>query len=155
MAGMNRAIICGRLGRDPESRNLQSGGKVVSFSVATSEAWTDKSGEKQELTEWHNVVIFNEKIGEVAERYLRKGSEVLIEGKIQTRKWMDKEGQERRTTEIVVPRFGGSLHLVGGKANGSGGRTEDGYDDGSNRRPAGRAPLREVSDDGMSDDIPF
>ncbi len=119
MAGMNRAIICGRLGRDPEVRNLQSGGKVVSFSLATSESWM-KDGERQEQTEWHNIVVFNEKQGEVAEKYLRKGGEVLLEGKLQTRKWTDKEGRERYTTEIVLPKFGGALTLIGGRQDGGG-----------------------------------
>ena len=102
MAGVNKAIILGRLGRDPEVRNFQNGGKVVNLRIATSEAWKDKSGERKERTEWHAVAILNEKLGEIAEKYLRKGSEVYLEGQIETRKWTDQQGQERYSTEIVL-----------------------------------------------------
>jgi single-strand DNA-binding protein len=115
MAGsVNKVILVGHLGKDPEARNLQSGGKVVNLSLATSESWKDKnSGERQEKTEWHRVVIFNDKIGEVAERYLKKGAKVYIEGALQTRKWTDNSGAEKYSTEIVLQKFGGSLVLLG------------------------------------------
>ncbi|WP_137124450.1 single-stranded DNA-binding protein [Roseomonas sp. HF4] len=131
MAGVNKAIILGRLGRDPEVRNFQNGGKVVNLRIATSERYKDREGNQQERTEWHSVAIFNEKLGEIAERYLRKGSEVYIEGQIETRKWQDKDGQERYTTEIVLRQFRGELSLVGGR--GSGGADEGG---GYSERPS-------------------
>jgi single-strand DNA-binding protein len=112
MAGVNKAIILGRLGRDPEVRNFQNGGKVVNLRIATSERYKDREGNQQERTEWHAVAIFNERLGEVAEKYLRKGSEVYIEGQIETRKWQDKDGQDRYTTEIVLRQFRGELQLV-------------------------------------------
>jgi single-strand DNA-binding protein len=138
MAGVNKAIILGRLGRDPEVRNFQNGGKVVNLRIATSERYKDREGNQQERTEWHSVAIFNEKLGEIAEKYLRKGSEVYIEGQIETRKWQDKEGQERYTTEIVLRQFRGELSLVGGR--GGGGADEGGgY---SERPPSSGAPSR-------------
>src|SRR5919199_6376547 len=112
-------------GARSRSANMQSGGKVVSFSVATSESWKDKDGERQERTQWHRVAIFNEKLGEVAEKYLRKGSKVYLEGRIESRKYTDKDGQERETTEIVLPRFGGELTLLDSK-NGGGEASEGG-----------------------------
>jgi single-strand DNA-binding protein len=120
MAGsVNKAIIVGNLGRDPESRSMQNGGKVVSFSVATAESWTDKaSGERKEKTQWHRIAIFNEKLGEIAERYLKKGSKVYVEGSMESRKYTDKDGGERETFEIVLPRFGGSLTLLGERSGG-------------------------------------
>ena len=107
MAGsVNKVILVGNLGRDPEVRNLQDGTKVVSLSLATSERWRDRqSGENRERTEWHRVVVFNERLAEVAERYLRKGSKVYVEGALQTRKWTGNDGQERYTTEVVLQRF--------------------------------------------------
>lgn len=117
---MNRVTIIGRVGRDPEAREFSNGGRVVSFSVATSERWKDKSGERKEKTAWHNIQIFNENLGKIAEQYLRKGSEVAIEGQIEYREYTDKDGNQRKATEIVVPRFGGSLHLIGGKPDGAG-----------------------------------
>ena len=122
MAGsVNKVILVGNLGRDPEARNMPSGGKVVSFSVATSEAWNDRaSGERKEKTQWHRVAIFNERLGEIAEKYLRKGSKVYLEGSVETRKYTDKDGQERETTEIVLGRFRGELTLL--DSRGGGGR---------------------------------
>ena len=122
MAGsVNKVILVGNLGRDPEVRSTQSGGKIVNLNVATSENWKDKnSGERHEKTEWHRVVIFNERLGEVAERYLKKGSKVYIEGQLQTRKWTDKENQERYTTEVVIGRFKGELTLLDGRGGGGG-----------------------------------
>ena len=114
MAGsVNKAILVGHLGKDPERRSLGSGDPVVSFSVATSESWKDKAtGERKERTDWHNVVIFNTGLCDVADRYLRKGSKVYLEGKIQTRKWQDQGGVDRWTTEVVLARFGGELVLL-------------------------------------------
>lgn len=126
MAGsVNKVTLVGNLGRDPEVRSTQSGMKIVNLAVATSESWNDKaSGERKELTEWHRVVIMNDRLGEVAEKYLRKGSKVYLEGKLQTRKWTDQSGQERYTTEIMLGRFGGELVLLdraGGNAGMGGG----------------------------------
>lgn len=119
MAGLNRVILCGRLGADPESRSFPNGGKVVNLRVATSETWKDKNtGERKEKTEWHSVAIFNEGIAGVAERFLKKGSEVLVEGRLETRKWQDQSGNDRYTTEVVIRPFGGSLTLVGGRGGG-------------------------------------
>src|SRR5215210_6685731 len=117
MAGsVNKVILIGNLGRDPEVRHTQSSQKIVHLSVATSERWRDRaSGEQKERTEWHRVVIFDERLAEVAEKYLTKGGTVYLEGTLQTRKWTDKDGQERYTTEVVVPRFGGELTLLGGR----------------------------------------
>jgi len=116
MSSINKAILIGNVGKDPEVANLGAGGRVVKFSLATSETWKDKtSGERKEKTEWHNVVIWNEGLGDVAEKYLRKGSKVYIEGAIQTRKWQDSSGQDRYSTEIVLQRFNGALVLLGSK----------------------------------------
>lgn len=114
MAGLNKAMLIGRLGKDPVSRSMGNGSEVVSFSLATSETWRDKAtGDRKEKTEWHNVVIFNENIGKIAKQYLKKGSEVYIEGKMQTRKWSDQNGVEKYTTEIVLENFnGGNLDRI-------------------------------------------
>jgi single-strand DNA-binding protein len=120
MAGVNKVIILGRLGRDPEVRNFQNGGRVVNLRIATSERFKDREGNQQERTEWHSVAIFNEKLGEIAEKYLRKGSEVYVEGQLETRKWQDQSGQDRYTTEIVLRQFRGELALVGGRGGGGG-----------------------------------
>ena len=115
MSGVNKVILVGHLGKDPEIRTTQAGSKVVTFSLATSETWKDRnSGERKEKTEWHRVVIFNENIAQVAERYLKKGSQVYIEGMLETRKWTDNSGVEKFTTEIVVKQFKGELTLLGG-----------------------------------------
>ncbi|AOX20615.1 single-stranded DNA-binding protein [Kozakia baliensis] len=127
MAGsVNKVILVGNLGRDPETRNSQSGSKIVNMTIATSETWNDRnSGEKRERTEWHRVVIFNDRLADVAERFLRKGRKVYIEGQLQTRKWTDQSGQERYTTEIVLDRFRGELVLIdsnrGGESEAGGG----------------------------------
>ena len=114
MAGsVNKVILVGNLGKDPDVRRLNSGDQVVSFSVATSETWRDKaSGERKERTEWHNVVIFNENLGKVAEQYCKKGTKVYLEGQMQTRKWQDQSGADRYTTEVVLQRFRGELQLL-------------------------------------------
>jgi single-strand DNA-binding protein len=122
MAGsVNKVILIGNLGKDPEVRRLNSGEPVVNLSVATSESWRDKqSGERKEKTEWHRVVIFNENIAKVAEQYLKKGSTVYIEGQLQTRKWTDQAGVEKYSTEVVLQKFRGELTMLGGKGDGGG-----------------------------------
>ena len=122
MAGsVNKVIIIGNLGRDPEVRSFQNGGKVVNLRIATSETWRDRnSGERKERTEWHSVAIFNEALAKIAEQYLRKGSTVYIEGALETRKWQDQSGQDRYTTEIVLRPYNGNLTLLGGRGDGGG-----------------------------------
>ncbi len=146
MAGsVNKVILVGNLGKDPESKSFQNGGKVVNLRIATSESWKDRSsGERKEQTEWHQVAIFDERIGETAEKFLRKGSKVYIEGQIKTRKWQDQSGADRYTTEVVVPRFGGVMTMLdgpGGGQGGGGGRSggDFGGDDdfGGGGRPSG------------------
>ena len=120
MSSVNKVIILGRLGKDPEVRNFQNGGKVVNFSVATSERWKDSDGNQKERTEWHNVAIFNEKLGEIAERYLRRGAQVYLEGRLETRKWQDQSGNDRYSTEIVLRPYRGELQLIGGRGDAGG-----------------------------------
>jgi single-strand DNA-binding protein len=124
MAGsVNKVIIVGNLGRDPESRSFQNGGKVVNLRIATSETWKDKmSGERKEKTEWHSVAIFNEGLANVAEKFLRKGSKVYIEGSLQTRKWQDQQGQDKYSTEIVLQGFNSVLTMLDGPGGGQGGQ---------------------------------
>ena len=146
MAGsVNKVILVGRLGKDPEVRNTQAGMKIVQFSLATSETWNDKtSGERKERTEWHRVVIFNERTADIAERFLKKGRMVYVEGTLQTRKWTDQSGAEKYTTEVVIDRFRGDLTLIdsnrGGEEGGSPGGGEGGYSGGGGynreRQPA-------------------
>ena len=119
MAGVNKVILVGNLGDDPESRSLNNGGEVVNLRVATSENWKDKDGNRQERTEWHRVVIFNENLGRVAKSYLRKGSKVYLEGQIQTRKWTDQSGADRYSTEVVLQRFRGELVLLDSRGGGA------------------------------------
>jgi len=132
MAGsVNKVILVGNLGRDPESRTFQNGGKVVNLRIATSESWKDRNtGERKERTEWHSVAIFNEGLANVAERYLRKGSKVYIEGQLQTRKWQDQQGQDRYSTEIVLQGFNSVLTMLdGAPGGGGGGGVNSGRDD--------------------------
>lgn len=137
---VNKAIIVGNLGRDPEIRFMQSGDKVVNLAVATSERWTDRtSGERREKTEWHRVVVFDQNIADVAEKYLKKGSKVYLEGQLQTRKWTDQSGVEKFTTEVVLQRFRGVLTLL------------DKREGGDDRADEGRASIAPDLDD----DIPF
>ncbi len=163
MAGVNKVILVGRLGKDPESKSFSNGGSVVKFSVATSETWRDKqSGERKEKTEWHNVVIFNENLGKVASQFLRKGSQVYLEGAIETRKWQDQQGADRYTTEIVLARFRGELTLLDTKDSGGGG-DRGGYGGDDYGAPAGgggggygggsKQPA--AFDDDLNDDVPF
>ena len=133
MAGVNKVILVGRLGRDPEVRSFQNGGKVVNLRLATSETWKDKqSGERKEKTEWHSVAIFNENLGRIAEQYLKKGSNVYIEGQLETRKYQDQSGQDRYSTEVVLRQFRGELTLLDSRGGGGGpsddmGGGDDGY----------------------------
>jgi single-strand DNA-binding protein len=154
---INKVILVGNLGRDPEIRSTQQGVRVANLTVATSENWKDKqSGERKERTEWHKVVIFNERLAEVAEKYLKKGSKVYVEGALQTRKWIDKDGQERYTTEIVLQRFRGELTMLDSGRSSEGDRSSagagDGYADAYDGAPAAaRVPVNDMIDD----DIPF
>ncbi|MFN6924199.1 MAG: single-stranded DNA-binding protein [Tabrizicola sp.] len=129
MAGsVNKVILIGNLGRDPEVRSFQNGGKVVNLRIATSETWRDRTtGERKERTEWHSVAIYNEALGKIAEQYLKKGSTVYVEGQLETRKWQDQSGQDKYTTEIVLRPYSGNLTLLGGR--GEGGGAGGGYDD--------------------------
>lgn len=120
MASINKVILIGRLGKDPEVRSMNNGGEVVSFSLATSESWKDRDGNRQEKSEWHNIVIFNEGIGKIAKQYLRKGSQCYVEGQLQTRKWTDQNGNDKYTTEICLQKFRGELVLLDSKPAGSG-----------------------------------
>lgn len=162
MAGsVNKVILVGNLGADPEVRTLPSGNKVVNLSVATSESWRDKnSGERKEKTEWHRVVIFSEGLVRVAEQYLKKGAKVYLEGALQTRKWQDQSGADKYSTEVVLQGFNSTLTMLDGRGEGGGESTgfsgppssrSEGRSEG--RRPAASAPAFESS--GMDDDIPF
>ena len=168
MAGsVNKVILVGNLGADPEVRNLPNGGKVVNLSIATSESWKDRNtGERREKTEWHRVVIFSEGLTRVAESYLRKGSKVYIEGQLQTRKWQDQSGQDKYSTEIVLQGFNSNLTLLDGRGGDNEGAASGGYGNesggfrgardnggGGGRRPSANAPAFEPG--GMDDDIPF
>ena len=137
MAGVNKVIILGTLGKDPEVRNFQNGGRVVNLRVATSERYKDREGNQQERTEWHSVAIFNEKLGEIAERYLKKGNQVYLEGQLETRKWTDQAGVEKYTTEIVLRQFRGEISLIGGRSQGGGGGDEGGGGFGGDRGERG------------------
>ena len=163
MAGsVNKVILVGNLGADPEVRTLPSGNKVVNLSVATSDSWRDKnSGERKEKTEWHRVVIFSEGLVRVAEQYLKKGAKVYLEGALQTRKWQDQSGADKYSTEVVLQGFNSTLTMLDGRGEGGGESTgfsgppssrSEGRSEG--RRPAASAPAFESSS-GMDDDIPF
>ena len=158
MAGsVNKVILVGNLGRDPEVRNAQDGSKIVNFTMATSESWRDKAtGERKDRTEWHRIVIFNDRLADVATQYLKKGMKVYVEGQLQTRKWTDKEsGQEKYTTEVVISRFKGDFQMLdsrGGGASmepGNGGMSDS-------ARPAGRTAQKQpAGGKDFDDDIPF
>ncbi len=154
MAGsVNKVILVGNLGKDPEVRNTQAGQKIVNFALATSESWTDKaSGERKERTEWHRVVVFNERIADVAERFLRKGSKVYVEGSLQTRKWTDQAGQEKYATEVVIDRFRGELTMLSDGSRREGGRTGN---DRGGAAPVNAAHGRPSAGNDLDDEIPF
>jgi single-strand DNA-binding protein len=141
MASVNKVILVGNLGADPEARSLNNGGEVVNMRVATSETWKDREGNRQERSEWHNVVIFNENLAKVAKSYLRKGSKVYLEGQLQTRKWQDQSGTDRYTTEVVLQRYRGELVLLDSKRE----------PDGSQGAPMQRSSY----DDDLDSDVPF
>ena len=177
MAGsVNKVILVGNLGKDPESRSFANGGKVVSFSLATSENWRDKgSGERKEKTEWHNVSIFSEGLARVAEQYLKKGSKVYLEGQLETRKWQDQSGNDRYTTDVVLRNFNSSMVLLDGRGEGGGGgggygggrgsSSSGGFDDGgfgsggygggSTRGGGQSRPAPAAFDSDLDDDVPF
>ncbi len=162
MAGsVNKVILVGNLGADPEVRRLNSGDPVVNLRIATSEQWRDKStGERREKTEWHNVVIFNDNLAKVAENYLKKGAKVYIEGQLQTRKWQDRDGNDRYTTEIVLQKYRGEMTMLDGKGEGGGGGRSGGYDQMDDRSGGGGQrqmdkPREDFSSDTLDDDIPF
>jgi len=160
MAGsVNKVILVGNLGRDPEVRSFQNGGKVVNLNIATSESWRDKAtGERKERTEWHRVVIFNEALGKIAEQYLRKGSTVYIEGQLETRKWQDPSGAEKYTTEVVLRPYRGEMTLLGGRGEGagSGGPGEErGYGGEIGGGAVARGPASTGGRSDMDDEIPF
>ena len=164
MAGVNKVILVGNLGADPEARSLPSGSEVVNLRVATSENWKDKDGNRQERTEWHRVTIFNENLGRVAKNYLRKGSKVYLEGQLQTRKWTDQAGVEKFSTEVVLQNFRGELVLLdsreggggGGSRGGGGGDFTDDFAGGSGggTRTQSR-PQPAAFDTDLDDDVPF
>ena len=161
MAGVNKVILVGNLGDDPEVRSLNNGGEVVNMRVATSENWKDRDGNRQERTEWHRVVIFNENLGRVAKSYLKKGSKVYLEGQIQTRKWQDQSGADRYSTEVVLQRFRGELVLLDSRGGGGGGGGFGGGDEygdaggdfGGSSRPQSRP--QPAFDADLDDDVPF
>lgn len=163
MAGsVNKVILIGNLGRDPEVRTFQNGGKVVNLRIATSETWKDRnSGERKERTEWHSVAIFNEPLGRIAEQYLRKGSSVYLEGQLETRKWQDQSGQDKYSTEVVLRPYTGNLTLLGGRGDSGGGggggymadQSGGGYDQGYSSSPASSSAPAGGGD--MDDEIPF
>ena len=166
MAGsVNKVMLVGNVGKDPETRTFNNGGKVCNFSLATSETWRDKqSGEKRDKTEWHNIAIFNENLVKVVENYVKKGSKLYIEGQLQTRKWQDRDGNDKYTTEVVLQRFRGELVLLdsrgsGGGGGGGGGYSQDrgGYgnmDQGGGSRSAS-AMEGPKEDFDLDDEIPF
>lgn len=138
MAGVNKVILVGNLGRDPESRSFQNGGKVVSFSIATTESWKDKnSGERKDKTEWHNISIFSEGLARIAEQYLKKGSKVYLEGQLETRTYQDKDGVEKRATDVVLRQFNSSMVLLDGRDGGGGGGGGRDFGGGSAREEYG------------------
>jgi single-strand DNA-binding protein len=161
MAGVNKVILVGNLGDDPEVRSLNNGGEVVNMRVATSESWKDRDGNRQERTEWHRVVIFNENLGRVAKSYLKKGSKVYLEGQIQTRKWQDQSGADRYSTEVVLQRFRGELVLLDSRGSGGGGSYGgDDHGDSVGGDAGGAAPRQQsrpqpAFDTDLDDDVPF
>ncbi len=171
MAGVNKVILVGNLGADPESRSFANGGEVVNLRIATSETWKDRDGNRQEKTEWHTVAIFNENLGRVAKSYLKKGSKVYLEGQLQTRKWQDQSGNDRYSTEVVLQKFRGELVMLDGREGGGGGGggsyagggadygsgsggSFSGGGGGSGAKPQSR-PQPAAFDTDLDDDVPF
>lgn len=162
MAGVNKVILVGNLGKDPETKSFANGGMVVRFPLATSETWRDRqTGERKEKTEWHNIAIFNENLGKIASQYLRKGSKVYLEGSLETRKWQDQQGQDRYTTEVVLKQYRGELTLLDGREGGGmgagGGSSYGGDDYGApmSRGGGSSGGGRPSFDDDLNDDVPF
>lgn len=153
---VNKAIIVGNLGRDPEVRSLQDGRKIVSFSVATSESWTDKAtGQRKEETEWTRISIMNDRLADVAEKYLRKGSKVYIEGALKTRKWTDQNGQEKYSTEVVLKPYRGELTLLDSKSDGDSGGSSGGMSEHSRAKGDGYQPQSGGAGGTLDDEIPW
>ena len=165
MAGVNKVILVGNLGADPEVRRMNNGDPVVNLRIATSESWKDKnSGERKEKTEWHRVVIFNEHLARVAENYLKKGSKVYIEGQIQTRKWTDRDGQDKYTTEIVLQRYRGELQMLDSRGEGGGsygggqsggGSSYGGGQSGGGQSGGGQSGGGQSENFDLNDEVPF
>ncbi|MBN9413337.1 MAG: single-stranded DNA-binding protein [Candidatus Paracaedimonas acanthamoebae] len=160
MAGsVNKVILVGNLGRDPEIRHAQDGTKIVQLSIATSEAWKDRTtGERKDRTEWHRVVVFNDRLTDVCEKYLRKGAKVFIEGQLQTRKWTDQSGQEKYTTEVVLAKFRGELTMLDGRSEGSStssSLSEPSYGGGLSYEPSQNFSQNHSSESDLDDEIPF
>lgn len=169
MAGsVNKVILVGNLGKDPEVRSFANGGKVVNLRIATSESWKDRnSGERREKTEWHSVAIFAEGLARIAEQYLRKGSKVYLEGQLQTRKWQDQSGQDRYSTEVVLQNFNSAMVLLDGRGEGQGGGgggygddsfgggRSDSFGGGSSRGGGGGSRTTPAFDSDLDDDVPF
>ncbi|MBB3764845.1 single-stranded DNA-binding protein [Sphingomicrobium lutaoense] len=166
MAGVNKVILVGNLGADPEARSLSNGGEVVNLRVATSETWKDRDGNRQERTEWHQVVIWNENLGRVAKNYLKKGSKVYLEGQLQTRKWQDQNGNDRYSTEVVLQRYRGELVLLdpreGGGGGGGYGNQDQGFGGGGGFGGGSGGgggqqsrPQPAAFDNDLDDDVPF
>ena len=148
---VNKVILIGNLGREPEVRTMQNGGKVCNLSIATSERWKDRnSGEQQERTEWHRVVVFDDRLVDVAERYLQKGAKVFLEGELQTRKWTDQSGQEKYTTEVVLRKFRGQLTMLDSRAGGGSGQEIS-----QNYSPPEDSGLGPTGSSDLDDEIPF
>jgi single-strand DNA-binding protein len=157
MAGsVNKVVLVGNLGRDPEVRSTQQGSELCNLSIATSETWRDKgTGEKRERTEWHRVVIFNENLVRVAKDFLQKGRKVYIEGQLQTRKWQDQSGQDRYSTEIVLGRFRGDLQILDSRSQGGGGQMSDTGGGGYDSLPDDSGPGQAMPPAELDDEIPF
>ena len=148
---VNKVILIGNLGREPEVRTMQNGGKVCNLSIATSERWKDRnSGEQQERTEWHRVVVFDDRLVDVAERYLQRGAKVFLEGELQTRKWTDQSGQEKYTTEVVLRKFRGQLTMLDSRAGGGAGQEIS-----QNYSPPEDSGLGSTGSSDLDDEIPF
>lgn len=159
MSSLNKVMLIGNVGKDPDIKSFQNGGKVANFSIATAETWKDKNtGEKKERTEWHNIAVFNEGLVGVIERYVKKGSKVYVEGQLQTRKWQDQSGADRWSTEVVLKPFNGTLVLLGdpkAQGGGSNGAGNGGYSSQANENNADQGGANNGGYDDLDDDIPF